>query len=161
MIRLKIDRYSDNDENTSIWVYTNEDSEDALYGELGEARYRVLFDDHERPVEFIGSESLSEMLYGFKGETHISFSMLWNHMHPQDIDVVKEEFKNIHDTRDSTATYEVEYRLQNKDKQYRWYRAIGKPVLNEKGKIVSVCGFLIDIHKHKEKTFFNNVLFLV
>ena len=72
-------------------------------------------------------------------------------MHPQDIDVVKEEFKNIHDTRDSTATYEVEYRLQNKDKQYRWYRAIGKPVLNEKGKIVRVCGFLIDIHKHKEK----------
>ena len=151
LIRLKIDRYSDNDENTSIWVYTNEDSEDALYGELGEARYRIRFDNNERPVEFIGSESLSEMLYGFKGETHISYSMLWNHMHPQDIDVVKEEFKNIHDTRDSTATYEVEYRLQNKDKQYRWYRAIGKPVLNEKGKIVSVCGFLIDIHKHKEK----------
>ena len=151
LIRLKIDRYSDNDENLSIWVYTNEDSEDALYGELGEARYRIRFDDNERPVEFIGSESLSEMLYGFKGETHISCSMLWNHMHPQDIDVVKEEFKNIHDTRDSTATYEVEYRLQNKDKQYRWYRAIGKPVLNEKGKIVSVCGFLIDIHKHKEK----------
>lgn len=122
LIRLKIDRYSDNDENTSIWVYTNEDSEDALYGELGEARYRIRFDDNERPVEFIGSESLSEMLYGFKGETHISCSMLWNHMHPQDIDVVKEEFKNIHDTRDSTATYEVEYRLQNKDKQYRWYR---------------------------------------
>lgn len=152
LIRLKIDRYSDNDENTSIWVYTNEDSEDALYGELGEARFRIRFDDNERPVEFIGSESLSEMLYGFKGETHISFSMLWQHMHPQDIDVVKEEFKNIHDSKDPTATYEVEYRLQNKDKQYRWYRAIGNPVLNEKGKIVSVCGFFIDIHKHKEKT---------
>lgn len=151
LIRLKIDRYSDSDENLSIWVYTNEDSEDALYGELGEARYRIRFDDNERPVEFIGSESLSEMLYGFKGETHIPFSMLWQHMHPQDIDLVKEEFKNIHDSKDSTATYEVEYRLQNKDKQYRWYRAIGKPVLNEKGKIVSVCGFLIDIHKHKEK----------
>lgn len=152
LIRLKIDRYSDNDENTSIWVYTNEDSEDALYGELGEARFRIRFDDNEKPVEFIGSESLSEMLYGFKGETHISFSMLWNHMHPQDIDVVKEEFKNIHDTRDSTATYEVEYRLQNKDKQYRWYRAIGKPILNEKGQIVCVCGFFTDIHKQKEKT---------
>ena len=152
LIRLKIDRYSDSDENLSIWVYTNEDSEDALYGELGEARYRVQFDDNERPVEFIGNESLSEMLYGFKNETHIPFSMLWQHMHPQDIDLVKEEFKNIHDSKDSTATYEVEYRLQNKDKQYRWYRAIGKPVLNEKGKIVSVCGFFIDIHKHKEKT---------
>ena len=151
LIRLKIDRYSDSDENLSIWVYTNEDSEDALYGELGEARYRVQFDDNERPVEFIGNESLSEMLYGFKDETHIPFSMLWQHMHPQDIDLVKEEFKNIHDSKDSTATYEVEYRLQNKDKQYRWYRAIGKPVLNEKGKIVSVCGFFIDIHKHKEK----------
>ena len=151
LIRLKIDRYND-DENLSVWVYTNENSEDALYGELGEARYRVQFDDNERPVEFIGNESLSEMLYGFKDETHIPFSMLWQHMHPQDIDLVKEEFKNIHDSKDSTATYEVEYRLQNKDKQYRWYRAIGKPVLNEKGKIVSVCGFFIDIHKHKEKT---------
>lgn len=151
LIRLKIDRYND-DENLSVWVYTNENSEDALYGELGEARYRVQFDDNEMPVEFIGNESLSEMLYGFKDETHIPFSMLWQHMHPQDIDVVKEEFKNIHDSKDPTATYEVEYRLQNKDKQYRWYRAIGKPVLNEKGKIVSVCGFFIDIHKHKEKT---------
>ena len=151
LIRLKIDRYSDSDENLSIWVYTNEDSEDALYGELGEARYRVQFDDNERPVEFIGNKSLSEMLYGFKDETHIPFSMLWQHMHPQDIDLVKEEFKNIHDSKDPTATYEVEYRLQNKDKQYRWYRAIGKPVLNENGKIVSVCGFFIDIHKHKEK----------
>ena len=150
LIRLKIDRYND-DENLSVWVYINEDSDDALYGELGEARYRVQFDDNERPVEFIGNESLSEMLYGFKDETHIPFSMLWQHMHPQDIDLVKEEFKNIHDSKDSAATYEVEYRLQNKDKQYRWYRAIGKPVLNEKGKIVSVCGFLIDIHKHKEK----------
>lgn len=151
LIRLKIDRYND-DENLSVWVYINEDSDDALYGELGEARYRVRFDDNERPVEFIGNESLSELLYGFKDETHIPFSMLWQHMHPQDIDLVKEEFKNIHDSKDSTATYEVEYRLQNKDKQYRWYRAIGKPVLNEKGKIVSVCGFFIDIHKHKEKT---------
>lgn len=153
LIRLKISCYSDKecDKDLSVWVYTNEDSEDAIYGELGEARYCIRFDNNEKPVEFVGSESLSEMLYGFKGETHISCSMLWNHMHPQDIDVVKEEFKNIHDTRDSTATYEVEYRLQNKDKQYRWYRAIGKPVLNEKGKMVSVCGFLIDIHKHKEK----------
>lgn len=152
LIRLKIDRYSDTDENLSIWVYTNEDSEDALYGELGEARYRIRFDNNEKPVEFIGNESLSEMLYGFKDETHIPFSMLWQHMHPQDIDLVKEEFKNLHDSKDSTVTYEVEYRLQNKDKQYRWYRAIGKPVLNEKGKIVSICGFFIDIHKHKEKT---------
>lgn len=151
LIRLKIDRYSDTDENLSIWVYTNEDSEDALYGELGEARYRIVFDDHERPVEFIGNESLSEMLYGFKGETHIPFSMLWQHMHPQDIEGVKEELKNLHNSKDPTTTYEVEYRLQNKDKQYRWYRAIGKPVLNEKGKIVSICGFFIDIHKHKEK----------
>lgn len=151
LIRLKIDRYND-DENLSVWVYINEDSDDALYGELGEARYRVQFDDNERPVEFIGNESLSEMLYGFKDETHIPFSMLWQHMHPQDIDVVKEEFKNLCDSKDPTATYEVEYRLQNKDKQYRWYRAIGKPVLNEKGKIVSACGFFIDIHKHKEKT---------
>ena len=60
LIRLKIDRYSDNDENTSIWVYTNEDSEDALYGVM------IM----KGPLEFIGSESLSEMLYGFKGETH-------------------------------------------------------------------------------------------
>ena len=54
LIRLKIDRYND-DENLSVWVYTNEDSDDALYGELGEARYRVRFDDNERPVEFIGN----------------------------------------------------------------------------------------------------------
>lgn len=48
LIRLKISRYSDKecDKDLSVWVYTNEDSEDALYGELGEARYRIQFDDN-------------------------------------------------------------------------------------------------------------------
>lgn len=151
LIRLKISRYSDSDENLSVWVYTNEDSEDALYGELGEARYRIQFDDNEKPVEFIGSESLSKMLYGLTNEARIPFVRLWEHMHPQDVDGVREELKEIHILKDSEATYEAEFRLQNKEQQYRWYRAIGKPVLNEKGKIVSVYGFLIDIHKHKEK----------
>lgn len=151
LIRLKISRYSDSDENLSVWVYTNEDSEDALYGELGEARYRIQFDDNEKPVEFIGSESLSKMLYGLTNEERIPFVRLWEHMHPQDVDGVREELKEIHILKDSEATYEAEFRLQNKEQQYRWYRAIGKPVLNEKGKIVSVYGFLIDIHKHKEK----------
>ena len=151
LIRLKISRYSDSDENLSVWVYTNEDSEDALYGELGEARYRIQFDDNEKPVEFIGSESLSKMLYGLTNEARIPFVRLWEHMHPHDVDGVREELKEIHILKDSEATYEAEFRLQNKEQQYRWYRAIGKPVLNEKGKIVSVYGFLIDIHKHKEK----------
>jgi hypothetical protein len=152
LIRLKISRYSDKecDKYLSVWVYTNEDSEDALYGELGEARYRIQFDDNEKPVEFIGSESLSKMLYGLANEARIPVR-LWEHMHPQDVDGVREELKEIHILKDSEATYEAEFRLQNKEQQYRWYRAIGKPVLNEKGKIVSVCGFLIDIHKHKEK----------
>lgn len=153
LIRLKISRYSDKecDKYLSVWVYTNEDSEDALYGELGEARYRIQFDDNEKPVEFIGSESLFKMLYGLANEARIPFVRLWEHMHPQDVDGVREELKEIHILKDSEATYEAEFRLQNKEQQYRWYRAIGKPVLNEKGKIVSVCGFLIDIHKHKEK----------
>ena len=151
LIRLKISRYSDSDENLSVWVYTNEDSEDALYGELGEARYRIQFDDNEKPVEFIGSESLSKMLYGLTNEARIPFVRLWEHMHTHDVDGVREELKEIHILKDSEATYEAEFRLQNKEQQYRWYRAIGKPVLNEKGKIVSVYGFLIDIHKHKEK----------
>ena len=151
LIRLKISRYSDSDENLSVWVYTNEDSEDALYGELGEARYRIQFDDNEKPVEFIGSESLSKMLYGLTNEARIPFVRLWEHMHPHDVDGVREELKEIYILKDSEATYEAEFRLQNKEQQYRWYRAIGKPVLNEKGKIVSVYGFLIDIHKHKEK----------
>lgn len=151
LIRLKISRYSDSDENLSVWVYTNEDSEDALYGELGEARYRIQFDDNEKPVEFIGSESLSKILYGLRNEARIPFVRLWEHMHPHDVDGVREELKEIYILKDSEATYEAEFRLQNKEQQYRWYRAIGKPVLNEKGKIVSVYGFLIDIHKHKEK----------
>ncbi|MGO5276299.1 hypothetical protein ACTQ07_07020 [Holdemanella porci] len=78
LIRLKISRYSDSDENLSVWVYTNEDSEDALYGELGEARYRIQFDDNEKPVEFIGSESLSKMLYGLTNEARIPFVRLWS-----------------------------------------------------------------------------------
>ena len=150
---MKISCYSDKecDKDLSVWVYTNEDSEDAIYGELGEARYCIRFDNNEKPVEFISSESLSEMLYGLTNEARIPFARLWEHMHPQDVDGVRAELKEIHILKDPEATYEAEFRLQNKEQQYHWYRAIGKPVLNEKGKIVNVCGFLIDIHKHKEK----------
>ena len=153
LIRLKISCYSDKvcDKDLSVWVYTNEDSEDAIYGELGEARYCIRFDNNEKPVVFISSESLSEMLYGLTNEARIPFARLWEHMHPQDVDGVRAELKEIHILKDPEATYEAEFRLQNKEQQYHWYRAIGKPVLNEKGKIVNVCGFLIDIHKHKEK----------
>ena len=151
LIRLKISRYSDSEKNLSVWVYTNEDSEDALYGELGEARFRIQFDENGKPVEFTGNESLSEMLYGLTNETRIPFARLWEHMHPQDIDSVKAELRYIYILKDPKSTYEVEFRLQNKEQQYRWYRAIGRSILNEKGQIVCVCGFFADIHKQKEK----------
>lgn len=83
LVRLKISRYSekDSDKNLSVWVYTNEDSEDALYGELGEARFRIQFDENEKPIEFVGNESLSEMLYGLTNETRIPFARLWEQVH--------------------------------------------------------------------------------
>lgn len=154
LVRLKISRYSekDSDKNLSVWVYTNEDSEDALYGELGEARFRIQFDENEKPIEFVGNESLSEMLYGLTNETRIPFTRLWEQVHPQDIDSVRAELKEIHILKDPKATYEAEFRLQNKEQQYRWYRAISRAILNEKGQIVCICGFFTDIHKQKEKT---------
>lgn len=154
LIRLKISRYTDKecDKNLSVWVYINEDSEDALYGELGEARFRIQFDENEKPIEFTGNKSLSEMLYGLTNETRIPFARLWENMHPQDVDSVRVELKEIHALKNPKATYEAEFRLQNKEQQYCWYRAIGRPILNEKGQIVCVCGFFIDIHKQKEKT---------
>ncbi|WP_081668619.1 PAS domain-containing protein [Sphingomonas phyllosphaerae] len=43
------------------------------------------------------------------------------------------------------ARYDVKYRLQNKDGQYRWYRAIGVVTHDVNGAAVRACGTLIDI----------------
>ena len=47
-------------------------------------------------------------------------------------------------------TYDVEYRLLTKNRGYRWYRAVGKPIRRPDGSPITYIGVFIDITGQKE-----------
>ncbi|ASG20467.1 methyl-accepting chemotaxis protein [Nitrospirillum viridazoti] len=50
----------------------------------------------------------------------------------------------------SGSTYDVTYRLKVKDGSYRWFRATGGVILDERGVPRRACGSLVDVHAVKQ-----------
>ena len=65
-------------------------------------------------------------------------------LHPDDVEPT---FAAFGSTCTSGIGYDVRYRLKVKDGSYRWFRATGGVVLDDKGKPRRACGSLVDIHE--------------
>jgi hypothetical protein len=63
-------------------------------------------------------------------------------LHPDDAAATLAAFGS---TCQTGVGYDVKYRLRVKDASYRWFRATGGVVLDEKGKPRRTCGSLVDI----------------
>ena len=57
--------------------------------------------------------------------------------------------KHVNDTSDRT-TYDLEYRLQHKSGEYRWFHAVGKTVREKDGTPIVVAGSILDITSSKQ-----------
>lgn len=74
-----------------------------------------------------------------------------NRLHPDHHDITIEAFAaHLTDTSGQTA-YDVEYQLQLKSGEYRWYRATGQTTRDDKGVPLRVVGVLHDIHDERMK----------
>ncbi|MBI3144955.1 MAG: PAS domain-containing methyl-accepting chemotaxis protein [Pseudogulbenkiania sp.] len=71
-------------------------------------------------------------------------------LHPDDKAAVLQAFGAHLNDRSGQTPYDVEYRLQCKDGQYRWFRAVGQTRRDNDGTPLRVVGALIDIHTEKE-----------
>ena len=90
---------------------------------------------------------------GFKDEVEFPNKMTsWSdRLHPEDVEKAFDAFgAHVNDLTGRTP-FSIEYRLQQKNGEYRWYFANGKAKRNEKGEAIRVAGTIRDITHIKLK----------
>jgi PAS domain S-box-containing protein len=94
---------------------------------------------------FISSNVKTEL--GYAAEDFINDPHFWiDHIHPDDIQYVKDEFSKLVDR----GGHVLEYRFQHKNGSYRWMRDELRLLFGEKGKTVEVVGSWTDISDMKQ-----------
>lgn len=101
--------------------------------------------------EFWWSDQFRAML-GFRDETDFPNVLeSWSsRLHARDKDWVLEAFAKHLTDRTGMTPYDVEYQLQMKTGEYRWFRATGATMRDAAGVPLRVAGALKDIHDEKE-----------
>ena len=94
---------------------------------------------------FISTNVKSEL--GHDSEDFVNDRHFWiDHIHPDDIQYVKDEFSKLVDR----GSHVLEYRFQHKDGSYRWMRDELRLLFGENGKTVEVVGSWTDISEMKQ-----------
>ncbi|WP_017730276.1 PAS domain S-box protein [Nafulsella turpanensis] len=71
----------------------------------------------------------------------------WHHrIHPDDLEQAVQGWKHSVETQEE---YRTEYRIRNKEGEYRWFLAKGIPLYNAEGEIMKWFGSCTDIHDQK------------
>ena len=70
-------------------------------------------------------------------------------LHPEDKQFALDAFSNHVNDFSGRTPYDLEYRLQHKNGEYRWFRAVGKTVREKDGTPIIVAGSVLDITDSK------------
>lgn len=99
---------------------------------------------------FIWADNFRQML-GYKDEKDFpNVLKSWSsRLHPNDKEWVLRAFGNHIMDYSGRTPYDVEYQLQMKTGEYRWFRATGTTIRNRKGEPLRVAGAIFDIHNKK------------
>ena len=102
--------------------------------------------------EFWWSDQFRAML-GFRDERDFPNRLgSWaDRLHPQDKQATLEAFAAHLNDRSGSTPYKVEYRLQMKSGEYRWFFAGGDTMRDTNGVALRVAGSLRDIHEQRER----------
>ncbi|PYE42382.1 PAS domain-containing methyl-accepting chemotaxis protein [Paenibacillus barcinonensis] len=90
---------------------------------------------------------------GFQNEEDFPnvFSSWSSRLHPEDHDRVINEFAKHMNDYSGRTPYDLDYRLQRKNGEYRWYHAGGETIRDEKGVPLRVAGTIRDVTHQKNK----------
>ena len=101
--------------------------------------------------EFWWSQPFRQML-GFQDERDFPNVLdSWaSRLHPRDKDITLTAFAAHLNDRTGKTGYDIEYQLQMKGGEYRWFRASGATMRDEQGTPLRVAGSLKDINAEKE-----------
>ena len=124
---------------------------DTIHEMLGSGKWTMDFDEAGTMVRVSWSDEFRRML-GYQGRDDFPDVLeSWSDLlHPDDREHVLKEFGETISDYSGQKTYDVEYRLLTKNRGYRWYRAVGKPIRRPDGSPITYIGVFIDITKQKE-----------
>ncbi len=124
---------------------------DTIHAMLGSGKWTMDFDEAGVMVRVNWSDEFRSML-GYRGKDDFPDVLeSWSDLlHPDDKAHVLKAFRETISDYTGQSTYDVEYRLRTKNREYRWYRAVGKPTRRPDGSPITYVGVFIDITEQKE-----------
>ena len=124
---------------------------DTIHEMLGSGKWTMDFDEAGIMERVNWSDEFRRMI-GYQGPDDFPDVLeSWSDLlHPDDREHVLKEFNETISDYTGQKTYDVEYRLLTKNRGYRWYRAVGKPIRRPDGSPITYIGVFIDITGQKE-----------
>ena len=124
---------------------------DTIHEMLGSGKWTMDFDEAGMMERVNWSDEFRRMI-GYQGKDDFPDVLeSWSDLlHPDDREGVLREFNETISDYTGQKTYDVEYRLLTKNKGYRWYRAVGKPIRRADGSPITYIGVFIDITERKD-----------
>ena len=144
---------------------TNEKEHDALYAALqneaasldtihemlGSGKWTMDFDEAGVMVRVNWSDEFRRMIGYHDKDDFPDVLESWSDLlHPEDKERVLKEYNETISDYTGKKKYDVEYRVLTKNRGYRWYRAVGKPIRRPDGSPVTYIGVFLDINEQKE-----------
>ena len=123
---------------------------DTVHEMLGSGKWYMDFNESGVMTRVSWSDEFRRML-GYHGPEDFPDALeSWSDLlHPDDREHVLKEFHKTISDYSGEKTYDVEYRLLTKNRGYRWYRAVGKPIRRPDGSPITYLGVFFDITERK------------
>ena len=99
------------------------------------------------PNKVFFSDRFKQLLGYPAGEPWGTPDDFWTRLHPDDHDLVQLALDQHIEAR---VPYEIDYRLQTKSGEYRWYHARGQALWDDSGKAIRMSGSIVDINDRKK-----------
>ena len=140
-----------NDEKERLIIEEQAAALNTIHEMLGSGKWTMDFDEAGVMVRVNWSDECRRMV-GYQGTGDFPDVLeSWSDLlHPDDKERVQKEFNETIADYTGQKTYDVEYRLLTKNRGYRWYRAVGKPIRRPDGSPITYIGVFIDITEQKE-----------
>ena len=131
-------------------MFTNENSADAVYGSLGEARWSMECDENGNVLSIWWNEGTCHLMGYDYDKEYFQTLPPFTHLHPDDLKHTMTALQNVLNDQSGLLKFDIEHRFLTANGQYKWVRSVGKPIRNEEKKRIKFYGLITDIDDHKK-----------
>ena len=145
-----------NDKVARIMEYANGETEklNMVNEIIHSGMWTMYFDSASGEINRVDWSDEFRKMIGFRDRSDFPDTLeAWtDRLHPEDKDMVLSEFGATLADKTNRKKYDVNYRLETKSGEYRWYRAAGNLSRNERGLPQIFIGIFIDITEQMEQS---------